>query len=77
MPVATSIPSLVKKTIDRLIEEHAPKTSEEIGIKFPSITCVQIQLYANNPRSTTSLNYTGALKLAHRVQQRTFKGYEH
>ena len=29
MPMATSVPSLVKKTIDGLLQEHAPKTLEE------------------------------------------------
>ena len=73
MPVATSIPSLVKKTIDGLLEEHAPKTLEEAGIKVPSLTWVQLQFCPKNPRSATSLNYTGALNLAHRVQQRTLR----
>ena len=73
MPVATSIPSLVNKTIDGLLEVHAPKTLEEAGIKIPSITWVQLQFCPKNPRSATSLNYTGALNLAHRVQQRTLR----
>ena len=73
MPVATSIPSLVKKTIDGLLEEHAPKTLEEARIKVPSLTWVQLQFCPKNPRSATSVNYTGALNLAHRVQQRTLR----
>jgi hypothetical protein len=74
MPVATSIPSLVKKTIDGLREEHAPKTLEEAGVKVPSLTWVQLRICPKNPRSSTSLNYTGALNLADRVQQRTLRG---
>ncbi len=71
--MATSILSLVEKTIDGLLEVHAPKTLEEAGIKIPSITWVQLQFCPKNPRSATSLNYTGALNLAHRVQQRTLR----
>ena len=73
MPGAASIPSFVKKTIDGLFEEHAPKTLEEIGIKVPSSTWVQLQFCAKSPRSTTSLNYKGDVKLAHRVQQSTLR----
>ncbi len=73
MPVATYVPSLAKKTIDGLLQEHAPKTLEEAGIKVPSFTWVQLQFCAKNTRSSTSLIYTGALKVAHRVQQCTLR----
>jgi len=38
MPVATSIPSLIQKTIDDLLVQHTPKLLEGAGIQVPSLT---------------------------------------
>jgi len=73
MPVATSIPNLLKMTIAALELQHAPKTLEESGINVPSLTWVTLQFCANNPLSSSDLNYTGDLKLVHKVQQRTLR----
>ena len=73
MPVATSIPNLIKKTVDALQLQHAPKTVEESGIAVPSLTWVTLQFCAKNPLFSSALNYTGDLKLTHKVQQRTLR----
>ncbi len=73
MPVATSIPSLIQKTVEALLLQHSPKTLEEAGVKVPSLTWVSLQFCAKNPLAGRALNYTGALKLAHKVQQRTLR----
>jgi len=69
MQVATSIFVLIKKTIDDLLQEHAPKTLVEARIQVPSLTWVCLQFCVKNPLSASALNYTGAQKLAHKVQQ--------
>jgi len=69
MPVATSIPILIKLTVDALDRVHAPKTLEALGIDVPTLTWVTLQFCAKNPLCSSALNYTGALKLTHKVQQ--------
>jgi hypothetical protein len=73
MPVATSIPSLIKRTIDALLVQHHPKTLEEVGVQVPSLTWVSLQFCAKNPLAGRALNYTGELNLSHKVQQRTLR----
>jgi len=73
MPVATSIPDLIKKTVLALEAEHAPKTLEEVGIQVPGEMWVSLQFCPKNPISARALNYTGNLKLVHKVQQRTLR----
>jgi hypothetical protein len=73
LPVATSIPNLIKMTVDALEAEHAPKTLEEVGIQVPGLMWVSVQFCPKNPLSTRALNYTGKLKLVHKVQQRTLR----
>jgi hypothetical protein len=46
MPVATSVPRLVKITIDALELEQYPVTLEESGIHVPSVSWVQLQFCA-------------------------------
>lgn len=73
MPVATSIPSLIKKTVDALEAEHHPKTLEQAGIEVPGPMWVSLQFCAKNSTSAKSLDYTGKLNLVHKVQQRTLR----
>ena len=73
MPVATSITSLIQKSVDAIFVQHTPKTWEEAGIQNPSLTCVSLQFCAKNPLVGRALNYTCALKLAHKVHQRTLR----
>ena len=73
MPVATSIPSLIQKTVDALLVQHSPKTLEETWVQVPSLTWVSLQFCAKNPLAGRSLNYTCALNLSHKVQQRTLR----
>ena len=73
MPIANSIPNLIKTIVDALELQHTPKTLEESGIQVPSLTWVTLQFCAKNPLSSSALNYTGDLKLMHKVQQRTLR----
>ena len=74
MPVATFIADLIKKTVDALEADHAPKNLEEVGIRIPGHMWVSIQFCAKNPLSSRALQYTGKLNLlVHKVQQRTLK----
>jgi hypothetical protein len=68
MLVATSIADLIKKTVDALEADHAPKTLEEVGIQVPGLIWVSIQCCAKNPLSSRDLQYTGKLNLVHNVQ---------
>ena len=49
MPVATSIPNIIKITVDTLELQHVPKTFEESGIQVPSLVWVTLQFCAKNP----------------------------
>ena len=71
MLVATFIPYFIKKTIDGLLEEHVPKTLKEAGIRVLSLSWVFLLFCPKNNVSVSSLNYTGALNRADKVQQRT------
>jgi len=73
MPIATSVPNLIKITVAALETKHAPKTLEEAGIQCPSSSWVTLQFCPKNKRSARALNYTGALNLKHMVQQRTLR----
>ena len=73
MSVATSTPCFINNTIDGLLKDYAPKTLEEAGIQVSSLTWVSLQFRAKDPFSASVLNYTCALKLAHKVQQRTLR----
>ena len=73
MPVATSIPNLIKKTVEALENKHAPKSFQEVGIQVPSEMWVSTQFCPKNPCSARALNYTCILNLVHRVQQRTLR----
>ena len=73
MLVATSIPSLIKKTIDALLVQYYPKTLEEVGVQVPSLTWVSLQFCVKNPLAGRALNYTCELNLTHKVQQRTLR----
>jgi hypothetical protein len=69
MPVAVSIPHLIKKTVEALEAEHAPKSLKEAGIQVPSKMWVSFYFCPKNPLSAKSLNYTGKLELMQKVQQ--------
>jgi hypothetical protein len=73
MHVATSIPSIIQKTAEALLLQHSPKTLEEAGVQVSSLTWVSLQFCAKNQLAGRALNYTCALKLAHKVQQRTLR----
>ena len=73
MPVATSISSLIQKTVDELKIQHAPKTLEEAEIQVPSPSWVSLQFCPKNPLPASALNYTGTLNLTHQVQQRILR----
>jgi hypothetical protein len=75
MPVATSIADLIKKTVNALEIEHAPKTLEEVGIQVPGLMWMSVQFCAKNPLSSRALQYTGKLNLVHKVQQRTLRAW--
>ena len=68
---ATSIPNMIKITVNALELQHTPKTLEESRVYMPSLMWVTLQICAKNPLSSSALNYTGDLKLVHKVQQRT------
>ena len=42
MPVATSIPNLIKRTVEALEDKHAPNTLDEAGIQVPGEMWVSI-----------------------------------
>ena len=67
MPVATSIPNLIKRTIEALEAKHAPNTLDEVGIQVPGEMWVSIQFCPKNPASARALQYTGKLNLLHKV----------
>ena len=73
MPMATTIPNLIKITVDTLEIQHTPKTLEESGIQVPSLVRATLQLCAKNLLCSSVLNHTGALNLVHKVQQRTLR----
>jgi len=73
MPIVTSIPNLIKITVNALKLQHTPKTLEESEIHVPSLTWVNVQFCAKNQTSSSVLDYTGDLKLVHKVQQCTFR----
>ena len=73
MPVATSIPNLIKRTVEALEAKHAPNTLNEVGIQVPGEMWVSIQFCPKNPSSARALQYTGKLNLLHKVQQRTLR----
>ncbi len=73
MPVATSIPNLIKRTIEALEVKHAPNTLDEVGIQVLGEMWVSIQICPKNPTSTRALQYTGKLNLMHKVQKRTLR----
>jgi hypothetical protein len=73
LPVATSISSLIKKTVEALEEKYAPLTLDQAKIEVPGLMWVSMQFCPKNPLSARSLNYTGKLNLVHKVQQRTLR----
>ena len=70
MPVATSISNLIKPSVDALERVHASKTLEATCIEVPSLTWATLQFCAKNPLCSSSLIYTSALTLTHKVHQR-------
>ena len=75
MPVATYFPNLIKITVDALKAKHAQKTLEEARVQVPSPSWVYLQFSPKNRLSSNALNYTGALNLKHKVQQRTLRAH--
>ena len=74
MPVATSIPNLVKSTTETLKDKHAfQNTLDEAGIQVSREMWVSIQFCAKNLTSTRDLLYTDKLNLVHKVQKRTLR----
>ncbi len=68
MPVAVSIPLLIKEIVEALQVEHAPKTLKEASIQIPSKMRVSLQFCPKNPLSARFLNYTGKLELMHKAK---------
>jgi hypothetical protein len=73
MPVATCIPDLMKMTMSALEAKHSPIILEEVGIQMQGEMWVSMQFCAKNLASAIGLNYTCALNLLHKVQQRTLR----
>ena len=71
--VATSISSLIRKTIEALVVEHAPLTLEQAHIEVPGLMWVSLQFCPKNPRSNQALSYTSKLNMVRKVQQRTLR----
>jgi len=60
-------PQIYHYFVNPLELQHALKTLEESRVHVPSLTCATLQFCVNHQLSSSALNYTGDLKLVHKV----------